>query len=165
MNTLVGIISDTHEHIYAIVRAVRVLKERAPSLVIHCGDIISPPVLERFAELPLRVVFGNNDGERSGLKKKCNELGFPEIQDTLTFEHAGKSFFINHGTNPRVIDEAAASQRYDYVLHGHTHEQRDELVGRTRIINPGALFAASTLSVAFLNPETGAVEFVEVSAY
>jgi hypothetical protein len=25
-------------------------------MVIHCGDIISPPVLERFAGLPLRLV-------------------------------------------------------------------------------------------------------------
>jgi hypothetical protein len=131
-------------------------------MVIHCGDIISPPVLERFAGLPLRLVFGNNDGERSGLKKKCRELDFAEIDDTLTFEFAGKKFFVNHGTSARIIDEAAATQLYDYVLHGHTHEMRNESVGRTRIINPGALFSAESYSIAFLTPETGEVEFVEI---
>jgi hypothetical protein len=84
MTTIVGILSDTHEDIRMIRKAVRLLLERAPALVIHCGDIISPPVLEQFKGLPMRLVFGNNDGERSGLKKKCQELGFDEIHDTLT---------------------------------------------------------------------------------
>ena len=162
MNTLVGIVSDTHEDVRMIIKAVNVFKERSPSLVIHCGDIISPPVLERFAGLPLKLVFGNNDGERSGLKKKCGELGFSQIDDTITFEHAGKKFFVNHGTSARVIDEAVATQQYHYVLHGHTHVPRDEVVGRTRIVNPGALFSADRYTIAFLQPETGAVEFVEL---
>jgi putative phosphoesterase len=162
MTTCIGILSDTHEHVRTILKAVALFKERKPEMVIHCGDIISPPVLERFAGLNLRVVFGNNDGERSGLKKKCAELGFYEIADTLTFEVAGKRFFVNHGTNPHVVEETARSQQYDYVLHGHTHEKRNDVVGKTRIINPGALFAAETYSVAFLTPETGSVEFVDL---
>jgi len=162
MVTTVGILSDTHEDIRMIHKAVRVLRERAPSLVIHCGDIISPPVLEHFAGLPMKLVYGNNDGERSGLNKKCAELGFDTIDDTITFEVCAKRFFVNHGTYPRVIEEAASSQQYDYVLHGHTHEQRNQLVGKTRIINPGALFSADRYSIAFLIPETGNVEFIEI---
>ena len=162
MNRCVAILSDTHEDIRMISRALRVIKERSPALVVHCGDIISPPVVERFAGLPMRFVFGNNDGERSGLKKKCEELGFPAIEDSITFEFCGKRFFVNHGTRMRVIDEAIESQEYDYVLHGHTHEQRNELIERTRVINPGALYAADTFSVAFLEVESGNVEFVEI---
>lgn len=163
ISNLIGIVSDTHEDVRMIVRAVKIFTTRSPALVIHCGDIISPPVLERFATLPMKLVYGNNDGERSGLKKKCGELGFGEIQDSLTFEFAGKSFFVNHGTSSRVIEEAADSQQFDYVLHGHTHLQRNEERGKTRIINPGALFAAEPLSIAFLQPDTGVVEFVEVA--
>jgi putative phosphoesterase len=162
MSTLVGIVSDTHEDVRMIVRAVNIFKQRAPALVIHCGDIISPPVLERFAGLPMKLVYGNNDGERAGLKKKCAELGFDEIEDTLTFEFAGKSFFVNHGTRSSVIEQAASEQLYDYVLHGHTHEKRNEQRGRTRIINPGALFSADEYTIAFLNPESGEVEYVEI---
>jgi predicted phosphodiesterase len=96
-------VSDTHEDVRMIVRAAAIFKERAPALVVHCGDIISPPVLERFAGLPMRFVYGNNDGERSGLQKKCAELGFPEIADSLTFEFAGKRFFVNHGTSYAAV--------------------------------------------------------------
>jgi putative phosphoesterase len=162
MNTVIGIISDTHENVRAINRAVTIFKERAPGIVVHCGDIISPPVLERFTGLPLQLVFGNNDGERAGLKKKCAELGFGAIDDSLDFVVDGKRIFVNHGTDYRVIDRAAASQEYDFVLHGHTHVQRDELVGRARIINPGALFSAEEYSIAFLTPATGVVEFIEL---
>jgi putative phosphoesterase len=162
MTDVIGIISDTHEDARMIRKAVRIFKERAPAMVIHCGDIISPPVLENFAGLPLRLVYGNNDGERSGLKKKCAELGFYGIEDTLTFTHSDKTFFVNHGTYPRLIEEAIQSGSYDYVLHGHTHEMRNELYGATRVINPGALYSADTYSIAFLEPVTGAVEFVEI---
>ena len=161
--TLVGIISDTHENTPLVVRGIEILRKRSPSIVIHCGDIVSPPTVERFAGLPMRFVFGNNDFERSGLKKMCLELGFPEIEDTLAFSHAGKGFFAYHGTSIRVLNEAIDSQQHDYVLHGHTHEQRDELVGKTRVINPGALYAAERHTVAFLAPETGDVEFVDVA--
>lgn len=162
MTDVIGIVSDTHEDVRMIRKAVRIFKERLPAFVVHCGDIISPPVLEHFAGVPLRLVYGNNDGERSGLKKKCAELGFVDIDDTVTFTHAGRSFFVNHGTRLSTIEEAADSQLYDYVLHGHTHEQRNELRGKTRIINPGALFSADSFSIAFLEPETGAVEFVDI---
>ena len=161
-NTIIGIVSDTHENTRLIVRAVKVFKERSPTFVIHCGDIISPPVLERFAGLSLKVVFGNNDGERSGLKKKCAELGFDEIKDELSFEFLGKSFFVYHGTNPAVVTRAVDTQNFDYVLHGHTHVKRNEIVGRTKVINPGALFMAQEYSIAFLNVETSEVEFVTI---
>jgi predicted phosphodiesterase len=90
-------------------------------------------------------------------------LGFAEIADSLTFESGGKKFFVNHGTNSRVIEDAVESQQYDYVLHGHTHEMRNEVLGRTRVINPGALFAADGYTIAFLTVETGEVEFVEIA--
>jgi len=162
MSNVIGILSDTHEDKRMILKAVRVLSARSPALIIHCGDIISPPVLELFKGLPMRFVYGNNDGERSGLKKKCEELGFIGIEETACFDFAGKSFFVNHGTRSRVIDEAVETQQYDYVLHGHTHVRRNEIFGRTRVINPGALFSADEYSIAFLTPETGCVEFVEI---
>jgi putative phosphoesterase len=144
-------------------KATGAIRVKRVSSASDCGDIISPPTLERFAGLPMRVVYGNNDGERSGLKKKCLEFGFGEIDDTICFTHAGKTFFVNHGTSVRVLNEAIDSQSYDYVLHGHTHEERNQVIGSTRVINPGALYSAERYTIAFLRPETGDVEFVEIS--
>jgi uncharacterized protein len=160
--TTVCILSDTHENIPIIKNALPLIKQRAPNVVIHCGDIISPPTLKLFEGLPMRFVLGNNDGEIEGLKEMCRKLGFPEIATELEEEIGEKRFYVTHGTREYIIDEQAGSQLYDYVLHGHTHEIRNETMGRTRIINPGALFMAKQYTFAVLNPETDVVEFIEV---
>lgn len=162
---MICLISDTHENVKAIKVAVAAIKEFSPSLVIHCGDIISPPILDHFEGLPMRFVFGNNDGEKAGLRSKAEELGFGSIEEELELTHEGKLLYAYHGTDPDVIENQALVQEYDYIFHGHTHETKDELVGKTRIINPGALFAAPTYTFAALDLGTGKVEFVEISKY
>lgn len=159
---LIGIISDTHENVPAIERAVAILAARKPGIVIHCGDIISPPVLPHFKPLPMRFVFGNNDGEREGLRMKALELGFDEISDELELNFNGRKVYVYHGTKAKHLEERASSEAFDYVLCGHTHALRDERRGRTRIINPGALFKAAEYTVALLDPHSDTLEILKV---
>lgn len=159
---MIGLISDTHENEDATKRAVAIIKERKPEFVIHLGDIISPPMLELFKGLKMRFVFGNNDGEVQGLRDMCESLGFEQPYEELTFEHKDKRFFCYHGTDPRILDNNIQYGRFDYVLCGHTHVQRDERIGKTRVINPGALFRAKQYSIAFLDVEKDELEFVEI---
>lgn len=160
---MICVLSDTHENLPIIRKTVPLIIARNPKLVIHCGDIISPPTLSEFEGLPMQFVFGNNDGERDGLKAMCSKLGFPEIKDELEFTYKEKRFYVNHGTRDYIIDEMAGSQLYDYVLHGHTHKTRDERIGRTRIINPGALYSATRYTFASLDVESDKLEFIEVN--
>ena len=160
--TLLGLISDTHECVPAIVRAVAIFKERSPDLVVHCGDIISPPVMERFVGIPIRFIFGNNDGERLGLRKKAEELGFGKINDTFEFSLANKKFIAYHGTNPTTLKKLIDSQQFDYVLHGHLHKVRDEKIGKTRVLNPGALFGVDPLTIGLLDIEADRFEIIEI---
>lgn len=160
--TTICVISDTHENQRMIDRAVEMIKPLRPQLVIHCGDIISPPVLLSFDGLPMRFVYGNNDGERAGLRNCCRDMGFGEIDDTIEIELAGKRLYCYHGTVPRILAAAIDSQNYDYVFTGHTHETRNELVGKTRVVNPGALFSARIYTFAEVDLEGGSVTFHEV---
>ena len=57
---------------------------------------------------------------------------------------------------------AAVNAEPRYLCHGHSHEQRDERVGATRVLNPGALFRASVYSVALLDTDTDAVRFINL---
>lgn len=159
---VVGIISDTHENEPVMKKAVKIFKEKKPDFVVHCGDIVSPPVLENFRGLKMKFVFGNNDGEKEGLNRKAKEFGFEEISDEKEFEYQGKKFYVYHGTKRDILLTAIESQEYDYVLTGHTHIKRNEVIGKTRVINPGALFRAPRYTIAFLDVPTGDVEFVEV---
>ena len=159
---MIGIISDTHENEKAIEKAVKLFKQRNAEFVVHCGDIISPAILDYFKELKTRFVFGNNDGERIGLNAKAKRFGFEEIKDELEFEHEGKKFYVYHGTRKEILENAIKSNKYNYVLTGHTHLKRDQRVGQTRVINPGALFRTKPYTVALLDVQKDKLEFVEV---
>lgn len=159
---LIGVVSDTHENEDAMKKAVAVFKEKKVDFVVHCGDIVSPPVLENFKELKMKIVFGNNDGEKDGLNKKAKELGFEEISEEKEFEYENKKFYVYHGTNQDKLHAAIESQKYDYVLTGHTHTRRDNKIGRTRIINPGALFRAYPYTIALLDVRKDNLKCIDI---
>ena len=110
----------------------------------------------------MKFVYGNNDGEKEGLNEKAKELGFEEITDEREFEHNRKKFYVYHGTNKNKLDAAIKSNKYDYALTGHTHIKMDEKLGKTRVINPGALFRTLPYTIALLDVEKDKLEFVRV---
>lgn len=164
MTTRMCILSDTHDNFDVAEKAVVQIKALSPDLIIHCGDITSSMILELFRGLPLRGVFGNCDSDVEDLRSTCLRLGFGSLDRELEISLGGKDFYINHGVREHIIDEQAGSQIYDYVLHGHTHRIRDEVIGRTRIINPGALSSAPRYTFALLEPETDSLSFIEVTS-
>lgn len=155
---MIGIISDTHEQKEEIKKAVEIFKEKHVEFVIHAGDMISPPMLKLFAGLKMKLVFGNNDGEKKGLSDVAASIGADIPTETKTFEYKKKKFFVNHGTDASIIDDAIKNQLYDYIITGHTHKQRDEKIGNTRVINPGTLFS-SVKSIAVLDVDNDKVIF------
>lgn len=159
---MIGIISDTHENVEAVKKAVEIFKQKNVDFVVHCGDIISPAMLDAFQGLKMKFIFGNNDGEREGLNLMTGKHGFGEIKDELEFEYLGKKFYVYHGTRPDILDASIKSNKYDYILTGHTHVKKDQRIGKTRIINPGALFMAHPYTVALLDAEKDELEFVEI---
>jgi predicted phosphodiesterase len=60
--------------------------------------------------------------------------------------------------------QEAVAEGANYLLHGHTHEPRDERIESTRVINPGALFRARRYTVALLEPEKDRLQFVDVGS-
>jgi len=159
---MIGIISDTHENEEAIKKAVKIFKEKNVEFVVHCGDIISPPMLEYFKGLKMKFIFGNNDGERNGLNTKAKELDWEEIIDEKEFGYNGKKFYVYHGTDKEKLDSSIKSNKYDYVLTGHTHVKKDERIGKTRVINPGALFRIYPYTIALLDIKKNKLDFIEI---
>lgn|SRR3989338_5354377 len=159
---MIALISDTHENEEATAKAVAIIKQRNPELVIHLGDIISPPMLSFFEGLKMRIIYGNNDGEKLGLRHKAQKLGFEGPFEDIEFTHKGKKLYAYHGTDANRLNQRIFYGNYDYVLCGHTHQKRDEKVKGTRVINPGALLRCNPYTIAFLDAEKDDVEFVEI---
>jgi putative phosphoesterase len=131
---LIGIISDSHDDMQAIRKAVDSFKARGVSYVIHAGDLISPFTFEVFSELTcgFSAVFGNNDGDRILLRQKS---GDKVHRQPLVLTLDGKKVVVVH--EPDLVEALSDSKHFQVVVFGHTHipyigEKRDTLV-----INPG----------------------------
>ncbi|RLF91244.1 YfcE family phosphodiesterase [Thermococci archaeon] len=157
----VGIMSDTHDNLPAIKLAVEFFNREEVDLVIHAGDYVAPFVAREFSKLnaPLKGVFGNNDGEREGLREK---LGIKD--EILTLDLKGLKTVVLHGTDERIVEALARSQLYDIVIRGHTHRHGIQEVGRTIIINPGEVcgYLTGVKSVAILNVKEREIKIVDL---
>ena len=133
---MIGIMSDSHDHMEAIGDSVDVFNQAGAELVIHAGDLIAPFTARAFKNLqsPLEAIFGNNDGERRGLRAAYAKLC--ALEDFKELEVDGRKIAVIHGTNESMVDALRKSGKYDLVIRGHTH--RTEIVkGQTMVINPG----------------------------
>ena len=159
---LVGLITDTHDNKHAIEKAVALFQARDVGLVLHGGDYIAPFNARWMAELGVRFigVFGNNDGEKFGLRAQFEALG-PIHRAPYAFEYEGKRILMLH--EPDEVDALAASGAYDVIFYGHTHEI-DLRTGATLVVNPGEAcgWTTSRETVGLLDLTAMAVEIVDL---
>jgi putative phosphoesterase len=75
--TKIGIISDTHDDIVNVRKALEIFRNYKIKYVIHAGDYIFPGIVKEFGKLKEATfigVFGNNEGEKLGLSKSFKEI-------------------------------------------------------------------------------------------
>ncbi|MBF0311270.1 MAG: metallophosphoesterase [Magnetococcales bacterium] len=134
-----GLISDTHDHIVNIRKALALFRERRVEMVLHAGDFCSPAALLAFREMPFSGVLGNNDGEVFGLMRAASEIGGRLERDVLEMEIApGQRLVVYHGYSPAVRQALVACGSYTVAIFGHTHKVEDRQAGVTRVLNPGS---------------------------
>jgi len=135
---LVGVVSDTHNHIKNIKKIIYLFNREKVDLVIHTGDISKANTLKIFSELepPLVGVFGNNDRIEEGLKEVCDEYNFNFQEPPLSMTLRDKKIVVFH--EPDLIrDYIEEHKDIDLILHGHTHRYKEESVDNTVYFNPG----------------------------
>lgn len=164
---LIGIISDTHENMHAIDKSVKIFNTYNVSLVLHAGDIISPITYSHFSKLncKMKLVFGNNDGEKTFLKEKFSNIGEikqPPFEFQLEEEQHKVNFLLLH--EPYHLEEFIKSQKYDFIIYGHTHRQDLKIQGKTLILNPGEAggWLTGEKYIALLDTKTKKVERIKL---
>jgi putative phosphoesterase len=158
----IAILSDTHNHLARIGKALESARQRGVELILHCGDIEDPPAVALFAGWNVHFVFGNCDWDRDGLREAMADIG-ATLHDTYGHvEIEDKKLAFVHGHEARVFKDLENSGAYDYLFHGHTHVAVDRMSGPTRVINPGALQRAQVKTFVVLEPASGRTETVIV---
>ncbi len=158
----IGIISDTHNDIELVRKAIEIFGEKKVDLIVHAGDITSPKMLSLFKGFKCKFVLGNGDIDVEDLNAESEKLGFDRIEKYVTFSADGKKIIAFHGNDIPFFRQAVASGEHDYVIKGHTHIFENYLTGTTRVINPGSLYGADEFSIAILHTESGRVERIRI---
>jgi len=160
----IGIISDTHDNLPQIKKAVKIFDQEKVELVLHAGDFVSPFTFLEFKNLncPLKGVFGNNDGDKLYLREKFKEIGeiYPAPYET-NIDH--KIIITLH--EEKLIDALAESQKYEVIIYGHTHRTDLRKIGKTLIINPGECggWLTGKSTIALLDLENLEVKIINLA--
>ena len=160
---IIGILSDTHDRAEWMAAGIRALQDAKAEFLIHCGDIGHQRCIDLLAGLPCAFVFGNTDFDRAGLARYAASIDVPCYGNFADLQLDGKRFAVIHGDDARLKQRLLAAQEHDYLCQGHTHVPADTRIGRTRLINPGALHRAAAKTVATLDTATDTLKLIDVS--
>lgn len=160
---LIGLIADSHDHVPNIRKAVDLFKAREVGAVLHAGDFCSPFTVTPFVGIPLKGVFGNNDGDHYLLLEKFEAIGAEHLGTFGDLTIGGLRVALYHGTDAPITSALEKCGDFDVVVSGHTHEKKAKMVGRTLAVNPGTAHGFEEKpTIAILNSETMEVAFEEL---
>ncbi len=155
------IISDSHDNMAKIDKAMKIAKENDIGMIFHLGDFVSP-----FAVVPFLKgaheftgVFGNNDGDHLLLQKRSNGK---ILRSPHWLNVDGKHLYLMH--EPYALYSAIKSQLYDFVFFGHTHRLTIKQYGKTLVINPGEScgYLTGKATCVLLEPDTYKTRVIEL---
>lgn len=128
----VGILSDTHDNLPMIQKAVDFFNREKVDFVLHAGDYVAPFSIKYLDKLSCDWigVFGNNDGEKQGLKEKSGgRIKKPPLRISLS----GRGITLVHD----IKTISVAGERSQVIIFGHTHTPQIARKSKVLLINPG----------------------------
>jgi len=163
---LIGIMSDSHDNIQGVKDSLKIFRDRSAKMVLHAGDMIGSGNCYTFegCGMDVKLVYGNNDGDRVGLMRDFKRVGGEYLGDFGEFEADGRKIAMLHGTDEPLVKAVVASQLYDVVVRGHNHRAEATQHGKTLLVNPGEVWGHFTglRSVAVMDTSNLKVEMVEM---
>jgi len=163
----IGILSDTHNNLENLQTALDLFKNKGIDTLIHCGDLTEVEVTRAMQDFRVIFTLGNGD-IASGEIRAALLAQNPENYVGLVFTgRIGEArVAATHGHLPGHVDELVHSGEYDYVFKGHSHQHKEETVGFTRLINPGALggLRREDRHVCILDLDTSKAKFFKIKS-
>lgn len=170
----IGVISDIHDNINNLEKAIKALNKEKVDSVFFCGDLTLLSIIAQFQKLkaPVKAVFGNRDKDKISILKQIKDnktnVAYPPNQELIwKFELAGKKMVISHGYHEETVNELIDSGLYDFVFTGHTHSSHIERTAKTLWVNPGSICGWTGLdkkpapvTLAIVNLKTSKAEII-----
>lgn len=169
----IALIADTHDNEDRTRAALELLADRGVEALLHMGDLTSPWMVDLLCgevaaalgtDVEVWAVRGNIDRDARGIEKAAaarDDVAF-HFDVVHDLELGGSRIGMAHGDDATRVESMIHSGAFDLVCHGHTHAFRDERVGETRVVNPGAVHRAPTPSVCVYETADDRLERIEI---
>ena len=158
----IGIITDSHDRIELLNRAIELFNKNNVKVIIHCGDFCAPFIMDELAKFKgeIHCVFGNID-DRFNTPKRAESLGIKFHGDIAEIEIEKRKIAVNHFSN--IAEALASTGKYDAVFYGHNHIADKKKIGKTLLVNAGELMDRKTgPSVAIYDTKTNDAEIIKL---
>ena len=152
--------SDTHDQIKRTAAAVGRLIAEGAEVLIHCGDLTTPAVVEQCAGLPSYFVFGNNDFDEARLRRAMEAIGGVCLGYGGLIELGGKRIAVTHGDSGAEMAPTRALWP-DYLSFGHPSHRERQPRRLDPIHQPWSAYRASQWTVAVLDLDTDHLQYVD----
>lgn len=143
------VISDSHDNIANLKKALDLGKKEKVSVLLHCGDITSVKTLKFIAKNfagKIFAVFGNADNDKEKILKLAGAQKrikiFTETAE-IKIGSAGRRIKIAANHYPAQAKKLAQSQKYDFVFYGHAHRPWVEIIGPDALVGAGQTILAN----------------------
>jgi putative phosphoesterase len=164
---LIGVLSDIHDNLDNLRKALKIFKDRGVQALIFCGDFCSPipsRVMAGEFQGDVHCVFGNGDGDRFAMLNAANTR-YPNLKlhgEYAELEFEGVKVAVTH--YPFYARALARTGDYQAVFSGHTHEAREERIVGCLWVNPGDILGwKGQPSCAVYDTATNSVEIVTIA--
>jgi uncharacterized protein len=159
----VAVLSDIHDNIWNLERALDRVKALGVSRAFFIGDFCAPFTLKQLAEGitgQIDAVFGNNDGDTHLLTQVASNHPNVVLHGPFAeLEVEKRRIALTHYPD---IARGLAEGTYDAVFYGHDHTGFSGEVGATLLANPGEVMGRFG-SPSFGVYDTSAQSFEHVS--
>lgn len=153
----IAILSDSHDNIVNLAKALKFINKEKTKIIIHCGDLCAPSILTE-------VLAPNFKGQ---IHLVHGNVGDPELLEKVAKQYKNASprtqrgaWVKVHGYTGKVIldnkkiafthfinnaRKLAQSGQFDIVFYGHSHKPWEEKLTTnnrqhtTRLVNPGTV--------------------------
>jgi len=163
---IIGIISDIHDRLPLLEKAIDRLNEEKVELVLCAGDYVAPFVTPYFKALKAKMVgvFGNNDAEKQTLKEHFSDIGFDVQGSFRRVEVDGLNVALLHGNEVELLKSVLDFSSFDVIVYGHTHKTEVQRRDGKLVVNPGEVcgYLSGRSTIAKLDTESLEVEIIEL---
>lgn len=141
MSARIALLSDSHDRLDHLERALAEVCREECTHLIHAGDLCAPFVIAELAQQfqgPIHIVFGNNEGDGRLCQQVASKFSHVFLHGPyFEQELGGVRCAAIHYPEPAL--RIAQSGQLDLVVYGHDHKAHHSVHGACHLVNPGEI--------------------------